>query len=81
VNGESRDDALPLGIEVPPGDHPAVVEHFANRLLQIVADALTDLDTVLSVHSESAPTSASHLYRYLSIVAGETLGCLKAWPS
>jgi hypothetical protein len=66
---------------VPPGDHPVLVEHLARRLVQIVAAALTDLDTVVSVHGDAAPISTAHVRRHLAVVAAETLGCLEEWPS
>ena len=77
----NRETDLPLACAVPPDDHPVVVEHLARRLVQIVAAALTDLDTVVSVHGDAAPTSAAHVRRHLAVVAAETLGCLEGWPS
>jgi len=71
----------PASVAVPVGDHPIVTEHVVRRVVQIVTAALTDLDTVLSVHGDAAPTSVSHVYRFVSAVAAETIDCLESWPS
>ncbi len=70
-----------IPVPVPTGDHPVVVEHLARSVLQTVMEALSDLDTALSVHVDVAPVSAEHVRRYVSAVACETLLCIERWPS
>lgn len=81
MSGEPTGGNTPARIRVPRGDHPVVVEHLVRRTLQTVTAALTELDTVLSVHGDAAPVSAGHVYQYLAVVADETLCCIERWPS
>lgn len=65
---------------VPSGDNRVICDHLARRALSIVTTALHDIDMLASVHADVAPASAAHVRRLLSIVSGDTLDWLRAWP-